>query len=117
VITVRGDLKVVVACRPIDFRRGVNGLVALVAEALAADPYCGNIFIFRAKRLDRLKLLVWDGTGIIMMTKWLEEGRFVWPAVKDGAIYLSLAQMALLIDGLDWTKTSPKDVKRPVVLR
>ncbi len=105
------------ACRPIDFRKGVNGLVALVAEALAADPYCGDVFIFRSKRTDRLKLLVWDGTGIVLMTKWLEDGCFDWPAVRDGAIHLTPAQMAMLLDGLAWSKTSPKDVKRPVALR
>ncbi len=116
-IAVRGGLKVVVACRPIDFRKGVNGLVALVAEALAADPYCGDVFIFRSKRTDRLKLLVWDGTGIVLVTKWLEEGGFDWPAVDDGAVHLTAAQMAMLIDGLAWSKTAPRAVKKPVVLR
>jgi transposase len=61
VIGFRGDLKVLVASRPIDFRRGVHGLVAMVAQALGADPYCGNVFVFRSKRKDRLKLVVWDG--------------------------------------------------------
>ena len=49
-MALRADLKVVVASQPIDFRRGVNGLVALVAEALGADPYCGQVFVFRSKR-------------------------------------------------------------------
>jgi len=69
-------LKALVACRPIDFRKGVNSLGAPVTEALAADPYRGDVFIFRAKRADRLKLLVWDGSGIVLVTKWLGEGRF-----------------------------------------
>ncbi len=64
-IGVRSELKVLVASRPIDFRRGVHGLVALVAQALGADPYCGNIFVFRSKRKDRLKILTWDGTGMV----------------------------------------------------
>ena len=107
-------LKVVVASQPVDFRKGVHGLVALVASALKADPYCGDVFIFRSKRMDRLKLLVWDGSGIILATKWLEEGRFTWPPVRDGAVHLSPAQFALLIDGLDWMKAAARAVRRPV---
>jgi transposase len=57
-----------VATQPVDFRRGMNGLVALVASALAADPYCGDVFVFRAKRLDRLRCIYWDGSGMILAT-------------------------------------------------
>ena len=56
-IGLRNDLKVLVASRPIDFRRGVHGLVAMVAEALGDNPYCGNVFVFRSKRKDRLKMI------------------------------------------------------------
>jgi transposase len=113
VIALRPGLKVLVASRPIDFRKGVHGLVALVAEALRADPYCGDIFIFRAKRADRLRVITWDGSGMVMVSKWLEEGHFTWPAMRDGAVGLSATQFAMLIDGLDWTKGVPKPVKRP----
>jgi transposase len=116
-ITAPANLKVLVASRPIDFRRGVNGLVALVADQLAADPYCGDVFIFRSKRHDRLKLIVWDGTGMIMLTKWLEEGRFAWPPVADGAVTLNASQMSMLIDGLDWSRVTPQEIKKPSVLR
>ena len=112
-ITPAPGLKVVVAAQPVDFRKGVHGLVALVAAALKADPYCGDIFIFRSKRADRLKLVVWDGTGVILATKWLEEGRFHWPPIRDGAVRLSPAQFALLLDGLDWSKAAPRTVKKP----
>ena len=112
-IALSPGLKVVVAAQPVDFRKGVHGLVALVASALKDDPYCGNVFIFRSKRMDRLKLVVWDGTGIILATKWLEDGRFYWPPIRDGAVHLSPAQFALLIDGLDWTKTAARAVRRP----
>ena len=70
----------------VDFRRGMNGLVALVASALSADPYCGDVFVFRAKRLDRLRCIYWDGSGMILATKWLEAGKFVWPPIRDGAM-------------------------------
>jgi transposase len=58
-------VKIMVAMQPADFRRGMNGLVALVASALAADPHCGDMFVFRAKRLARLRCIYWDGSGII----------------------------------------------------
>ena len=57
----------------------------MVTEALLEDPYCGDIFVFRAKRSDRLKILVWDGSGMILATKWLEDGRFTFPPIRDGA--------------------------------
>jgi transposase len=78
-------LKIVVASQPVDFRKGINSLAALVSQALNANPYCGDVFIFRSKRMDRLKLLAWDGTGMVLMTKWLEESRFIWPPIRDGA--------------------------------
>lgn len=112
-IALRADLKVVVAAQPIDFRRGVNGLVALVAEALAADPYCGDVFIFRSKRKDRLKLLAWDGSGLVLATKWLEAGGFTWPPITAGKVEISAEQMAVLVAGLDWTKLAPAPVRRP----
>lgn len=112
-ITLRPDLKVVIASRPVDFRKGVHGLVALVAEALEADPWCGDVFVFRSRRNDRLKLLAWDGSGMVLATKWLEEGRFTWPPIADGAVVITPAQMAMLVDGLDWTKVRPAPVQRP----
>ncbi|CAH2603428.1 IS66 family insertion sequence element accessory protein TnpB [Rhodovastum atsumiense] len=54
------------ATRPVDFRKGVHGLVALVADVLCADPYGGDIFVFRSKRNDRIKLLAWDGSGMVV---------------------------------------------------
>ena len=112
-IDLRANLKIVIATRLVDFRKGVRGLSALVAEALAADPFCGDVFIFRSKRRDRLRLLAWDGSGMILVSKWLEDRRFTWPPIGDGAVVITPAQMALLIDGLDWTKVRPAPVQRP----
>jgi transposase len=108
-----GDTRVLVASRPIDFRRGVHGLVAMVAQALSADPYCGDIFVFRSKRKDRLKLVVWDGSGMVLVTKWLEEGAFIFPPIRDGAVVLTATQLSVLVAGLDWTQVAQKSVKRP----
>ena len=112
-IGLRGELKVLVASRPIDFRRGVHGLVALVAQALNSDPWCGDIFVFRSKRKDRIKLIVWDGSGMVLVTKWLEDGSFVFPPVQDGAIVLTATQLSVLLAGLDWTRVVGTAVKRP----
>ncbi len=114
-ISVGADLKIFVASKPVDFRRGIHGLVALVAQTLSADPYSGAIYIFRSKRLDRLKLIAWDGSGMVLVTKWLEDGRFIWPPISDGAVRLSPAEMAMLIDGLDWSKVTAPVVKRPTM--
>ena len=112
-IGLRGELKVLVASRPIDFRRGIHGLVAMVAQALGANPYCGDVFVFRSKRKDRLKLIFWDGTGMVLMTKWLEESTFTFPPIQDGAIFLTATQFSVLMAGLDWTHVSQKAVRRP----
>lgn len=112
-ITLRSDLKVVIASRPVDFRKGTQGLSALVAEALSADPFCGDVFVFRSRRADRLKLLAWGWTGMILATKYLESGRFTWPPATAGGVIITPAQMAMLVDGLDWSKVRPIAVERP----
>jgi transposase len=93
-----------VACKPVDFRKGMDSLAALVTQVLAADPFAGDVFIFRSRRSDRLKLLIWDGTGLCLVTKRLESGAFTWPRVRDGAVTLNAAQLRLLFTGMDWTQ-------------
>lgn len=110
------DLKVVLVTGPIDFRAGINRLTALVSEALSRDPYCGDVFVFRSKRrMDRLKLIHFDGSGMILATKWLETGKFVWPPVRDGIITLTHSQMTLLLSGMDWTRLHATQVKKPAL--
>ena len=65
-IVPSGTVRVLVATRPVDFRKGMDGLAALVRESLGADPFSGVVYVFRAKRADRVKLLVWDGTGLVV---------------------------------------------------
>ncbi len=115
-IALRPDLKVVVAAQPVDFRKSVHTLSALVSEALRANPYCGDVFVFRSKRADRVKLLAWDGSGMVLVTKWLEQGRFTWPPIRDGVLHLTPTQLAMLLDGLDWTQVLPKAVKQPALV-
>jgi transposase len=114
VIGFRADLKIWVWSQPTDFRKSVHTLSALVSETLKADPYCGDVFVFRSKRADRVKLLAWDGSGMVLVTKWLEQRRFTWPPVRDGVVHLTTTQLSMLLDGLDWTCVAPKAVKQPV---
>ena len=93
-----------VAAKPVDFRKGAEGLAALVREAMGADPFSGAVYVFRARRADRIKLIFWDGTGVCLFAKRLEDGKFRWPNVQDGVIRLSAAQLAALVEGLDWRR-------------
>jgi len=104
VIGPTGAVRVMVATRPVDFRKGAEGLAALVREEMKADPFCGAIYVFRAKRADRVKLVFWDGTGVCLFAKRLENGAFRWPSVQDGVIRLSAAQLSALLEGLDWRR-------------
>ncbi len=79
-------LPIVIATRPVDFRRGHDGLAAMVQNELKLDPHSGLTVIFRSKRGDRIKVLVWDGTGLVLIYKRLETGAFAWPTVRDGVM-------------------------------
>ena len=93
-----------VATRPVDFRKGADGLAALVRETMGADPFGGAVYVFRAKRADRIKLIFWDGTGMCLYAKRLEDGGFRWPTVEEGVIRLTAAQLSALLEGLDWRR-------------
>ena len=79
--------RVVVATRPVDFRKGHDGLAAVVEQELGLDPYSGVAVVFRPRRLDRVKVLWWDGTGLVLASKRLEQGRFAWPGGRGDAAY------------------------------
>ena len=99
-----GAVRVLVATRPVDFRKGAEGLAALVREQMQADPFCGAVYVFRAKRADRVKLIYWDGTGVCLFAKRLEDGKFRWPSVQDAVMRLSAAELSALLEGLDWKR-------------
>ena len=112
-IVPSGAVRVLVATRPVDFRKGMDGLAALVRESLGSDPYSGVIYVFRAKRADRVKLVWWDGSGLCLFAKRLENGGFHWPAIEDGTIKLSGAQLAALIEGMEWTRVRAVEARTP----
>jgi transposase len=113
VITAGAEIQVLVATRPVDFRKQADGLAAIVQAVLGADPFCGAVYVFRSKRMDRVKLLWWDGTGICLMMKRLETGQFRWPPIEDGMMKLSAVQLSALLEGVAWTQVERREVVRP----
>jgi transposase len=112
---VPSSARVYLACKPVDMRRGFDGLAADVANVLNADPYSGAVFVFRGKRGDYVKILTWDGSGLCLFAKRLEKGKFVWPPIVDGGLRLTPAQLALLVEGIDWRRTiAPVEAEKPV---
>jgi transposase len=112
-VPARPGLRIMLASQPIDFRKGMDSLIALVGQALSADVFAGDVFIFRSKRLDRLKILMWDGSGLCLLAKRLESGAFTWPPVRDGAMTLSASQLRLLLTGMDWTQLGTRGSESP----
>ncbi|WP_426117458.1 IS66 family insertion sequence element accessory protein TnpB [Massilia sp. PWRC2] len=94
-----------------DMRAGMNGLATKVETALAEDPYCGHVFVFRGRRGDMLKVLWWSGDGLCLFAKRLERGRFVWPQATSGSVCLTPAQLSMLLEGIDWRR--PERTWRP----
>ncbi len=86
-------------------RRGFDGLAALVAQQLNHDPFSGQIFAFRGRRGHLVKLLFWDGQGLVLYAKRLEKEHFVWRSLSDGVVSLTPAQLAMLTEGIDWRWT------------
>jgi len=115
------ELQVLVATRPVDFRRQADTLAAFVQEALGLDPFCGTVYVFRAKRADRVKLLWWDGTGICLLAKRLEGAKFRWPPIEatgeagsaQCVMRLTPGQLAALLEGTAWAQTGSASVERP----
>ena len=99
-----GAVRVLVATKPVEFRKGAEGLAALVRETMQADPFSGAVYVFRAKRADRVKLIYWDGTGVCLFAKRLEDGKFRWPKAQDRVMRLSAAELSALLEGLDWKR-------------
>lgn len=85
-----------------DMRKGFDGLAAIVQSALATSPFDGHVFVFRGRRGDLIKVLWFDGQGLLLLAKRLERGRFVWPAASDGRVVLTPAQLSMLLEGIDW---------------
>jgi transposase len=103
-ISFPGGARIWLACGITDMRKGFDGLAAIVQMQLAEDPFSGQLFVFRGRRGDRVKLLWWDGDGLCLFAKRLERGRFVWPHASSGSVHLSHAQLSMLLEGIDWRR-------------
>lgn len=110
-----GHVRVMVATKPVDFRKGAEGLAGLVRDTMGADPFSGAVYVFRARRAYRIKLVFFDGTGVCLFAKRLEDGKFQWPAITDGVVRLTAAQLQALLEGLDWRRVhDARDTRVPI---
>jgi transposase len=115
-ITLPAGARVLLATKPVDFRRGAHSLAALAAEVLDTDPFSGVVLVFRSKRADRVKILVWDGSGLVLIWKQLEANTFRWPPVVDGVLRLTPVEFAALFSGIDWRRVqSTREIPKPGV--
>ena len=101
-IPVPLNARVWLAAGVTDMRKGFAALAAQAEDVLKQDPFAGHLFVFRGRRGDLVKVIWWDGQGACLFSKRLEKGRFVWPSAKEGKIALTSAQLAMLLEGIDW---------------
>ena len=101
-IPVPASTKIWLAGGVTDMRKGFVGLSVLAEKVLRQDPYCGHLFVFRGRRGDLIKVIWWDGQGACLFSKRLERGRFVWPSAAGGKLVIGAAQLAMLLEGIDW---------------
>lgn len=113
-IALPSGARILLATRPVDFRKGAHGLAALAAEVLGEDPFSSAVLVFRSRRADRTKILVWDGSGLVLIWKQLEGGAFRWPPVVDGVLRLTPVEFAALFDGIDWRRVQAlREIPKP----
>jgi transposase len=101
-IPVPSGVRVWLAVGVTDMRRGMNSLSVQVHEAMGRDPHGGDLYCFRGRRGDLLKILWHDGVGMSLYAKRLEHGKFIWPSPANGVVAISAAQLAYMLDGIDW---------------
>ena len=113
-MNIPGGARIWLVAGHTDMRKGFDGLAALVQVQLKQNPFSGQVFIFRCRRGDRVKVLWWDGQGLSLFYKRLEQGRFIWPSANAGKIHLTYAQLSMLLEGIDWR--APKRTSRPKII-
>lgn len=101
-IQLTPQMRLLVAVEPVDFRKGIDGLVRLCREQLESDPFSGNVFVFRSRRASAIKVLVYDGRGFWLCQKRLSTGRFrYWPRAGEAVSELEAHELAVLVAGGD----------------
>lgn len=105
-LTVPPAVRIFLATGASDLRRSIDGLAMLVRERFGLDPLSGHLFVFRNRRGDRLKILVWDSSGFWILYKRLEQGTFAWPDdAETGSVTITSRDLAVLLSGVDVTHT------------
>jgi transposase len=105
-LTVSPAVRIYVATGASDLRRSIDGLSALVRQQLQLDPLSGHLFLFRNRRGDRLKILLWDQSGFWVLYKRLERGTFAWPVdERDSPVEMRQRDLLLLLSGVDLATT------------
>ena len=94
-------------------RTANSGLALQVQVQLGRDPHAGDLFVFRGRRGDLIKVLWHDGLGFSLYAKRLERGRFLWPSPADGVVAITPAQLGYMLEGIDWR--NPQRTWRPLV--
>jgi transposase len=121
VITIPGSVKIFIGSAPIDMRKSIDGLMAIVEQELQEDAYSGHLFVFVSRRCDRVKILTWDKGGFVLLYKRLERGQFKLPHMDPSvmAIQMDATQLTMLLDGIDVGRVrrpqhwKPSQVDRP----
>ena len=104
-------VRVWIAAGHTDMRRGMIGLSLQVQEAFGRDPHAGDLYVFRGRRGDLIKVLWHDGLGLSLYAKRLERGRFIWPSAAAGVVAITSAQLGYLLEAIDWR--NPQHTWRP----
>ena len=126
-ITIWPAVRIFIATTPVDLRKSIDGLMAIVQEEMEEDAYSGHLFVFVSRKCDRVKILAWDKGGFVLFYKRLEEGRFKLPHMTPEAMAVNIdaTQLAMLLDGIDFgrvrrpkhwkpeSKARPMDKSRP----
>lgn len=99
-------VRIWLATAAVDGRKGFDTLAAIVRAALGRDPLCGDLFVFQNRSAARVKILFWDGSGLVLYAKRLEKGTFRWPAAGESSIALSSAQLMELLAGREVKSTA-----------
>jgi transposase len=110
VITIPRSVRIYIGTNPIDMRKSIDGLMAIVQEELCQDAYSGHLFVFVSRRADRVKILTWDKGGFVLVYKRLERGQFKLPHMTPDsmAVEIDATQLAMLLDGIEFGR-----VRRP----
>lgn len=103
-IALPPSVRIFLCADPVDFRRGFDGLSAIVRDVFGDDPFSGHLFVFQNRRADRIKILYWDRDGFWLLYKRLERGTFRFPRADAGRIEIRAAELALILEGLDLRK-------------